>query len=603
MANRVYEWVDERTGIKPALDYVMYRRLPKSVNWFFTLGSASLTVFIIQAVSGAFLAMGYTPSTAPVSLANGNLSNEALESIRHTTGENLANLGYWVRGFHHWGANMMVIVVVLHMLRVFFMGSYKYPRELTWFTGVFILIMVLGFSFTGYLLPWDNRAYWATQVGVRIGGSAPILGDSIANVLRGGPALGAATLTRFYAIHVLLLPAITAGLIGVHLFLIIKIGISGMPKAPAKEKFSGEFFESSKLNGKKTGKAFFPYIIFKDAVVSMVVVALVFLATIFWPVDGSNPVDTNNPVSTLQTNKGEPIYQDKSTGKHYVQASVAAKDPNGNVVKDDFGRIKMDPKVDANNNPIYLDENNVEQSKVVDGKLVSNLADASLGTIQIQPQPEWYFLFLFQFLKLFPTEFNLGLFSISGEAVGGIIVPTILIGLLFFVPYLDRGSKRNPVNRPITSLVMIAILGLIVALTVSAITDINKVQASGGSTTAASNTPAASGAAPAATTAAASGAAPAARTAAASGAAPVAGGAGNAQAGLTAFKADGCAGCHNQLGKAAGGVGPKLAGTNKDDAYIANIIRNGKGTMPAHAADEVSDQQIQDLIAYVRSLK
>ena len=603
MANRVYEWVDERTGIKPALDYVMYRRIPKSVNWFFTLGSASMVVFIVQAVSGAFLAMGYTPSTAPVTLTDGSISNEALQSIRTTTGAGLSDLGYWVRGFHHWGANMMVIVVVLHMLRVFFMGSYKYPRELTWFTGVFILIMVLGFSFTGYLLPWDNRAYWATQVGVRIGGSAPVLGDAIANVLRGGPALGASTLTRFYAIHVLLLPALTAGLIGVHLFLIIKIGISGMPKTPNKEKYAGEFFESAKLNGKKSGKAFFPYIIFKDAAVAFLVVGLIFLATIFWPVESSNPVDSNNPVSTVQTQNGQTVFQDKTTSKKYTQATIAQKDQSGQLVKDEFGRVKQDPKVDGDQNPIYVDESGVEQTKVVNGKTVSALADAPLSTIQIQPQPEWYFLFLFQFLKLFPSEFNLGLFSLSGEAVGGIIIPTILIGLLFFTPYLDRGPKRNPLNRPITTLVMIAILAAIVALTVTAISDLNKVQASGGGAA----QPAAAGATPASgTPAAGATTAAAGATTADAGATTAAAGAsggGNVAAGLTAFKSAGCSGCHQGLGKAAGGTGPKLAGTGRDDTYITTIIRNGKGAMPAHAQDEVSDAQIKDLIAYIRSLK
>ena len=609
MANRVYEWVDERTGIRPALDYVMYRRLPKSVNWFFTLGSASLVVFIVQAVSGAFLAMGYTPSTAPVTLTDGSISNEALESIRHTTGVGLGDLGYWVRGFHHWGANMMVIVVVLHMLRVFFMGSYKYPRELTWFTGVFILLMVLGFSFTGYLLPWDNRAYWATQVGVRIGGSAPVLGDAIANVLRGGPALGASTLTRFYAIHVLLLPALTAGLIGVHLFLIIKIGISGMPKTPSKEKFEGEFFDSAKLNGKKSGKAFFPYIIFKDAAVAFLVVALIFLATIFWPVESSNPVDSNNPVSTVQTQEGVTVYQNKDDGKKYTPALATKLDDKGQPVKDEFGRVQKDPKVDANQKPIYVDENGVEQTTTKDGKTISTLANAPLSTIQIQPQPEWYFLFLFQFLKLFPSEFNLGLFTISGEAVGGIIIPTILVGLLFFTPYLDRGPKRNPLNRPITTLVMIAILGAIVALTVTAIGDLNKVQAASGSQTAASggNAAAATPAAGGSTTPAAGATtvAPGATTAAAGSgttAAAASGGAGNVQAGLAVFKSAGCGGCHSNLGKAAG-TGPKLTGTTRDDAYIANIIRNGKSPMPAHAADEVSDQQITDITAYIRSLK
>lgn len=564
MANRVYEWVDERTGIKPALDYVMYRRVPKSVNWFFTLGSASLTVFIIQAVSGAFLAMGYTPSTAPVTRPDGIISNEALESIRYTTGVALSDFGYWVRGFHHWGANLMVIVVVLHMLRVFFMGSYKYPREITWFTGVFILILVLGFAFTGYLLPWDNRAYWATQVGVQIGASAPFLGDAVGNVLRGGPTLGAATLTRFYAIHVLILPALTAGLIGVHLFLIIKIGISGMPKARATDGSDGQPFQDAKTSGKKSGKAFFPYIIFKDAVVSLVVVAIIVVLTIINPVESSNPVDTNNPTSTLQTQLGQTIYKDES-GKHVVPK---------------VDRKTLQPVNDSAGKQVYTDQN---------GNVVQVADPSKLKPVQIQPQPEWYFLFLFQGLKLFPTTIiDAGPLKLSGEALGGIIIPTILIIILFLVPFLDRGPKRNPLNRPWTTLVMVAILVGIVALSIAGVNDLNKAEAAG---------EAAKPAAPATTTA------PAATTTQA----PVTGGgtavaAGNAQEGLKVFQASGCAGCHANNGRAAG-VGPKLAGTAKDEAGVAAIIRNGKAPMPGYTAEQVSDKQLADLVAYIKSLK
>ena len=540
--NRVYEWVDERTGIKPAVDYVMYRRLPKSVNWFFTLGSASLTVFLVQAVSGIFLAMGYSPSTAAVPIqvtgADGTvstiISNEALESVRNIT-QNVF-LGDWIRGFHHWGANAMVIVVVLHMLRVFFMGSYKYPRELTWFIGVFILLMVLGFSFTGYLLPWDNRAYWATQVGINIGGAAPFLGDYVATALRGGPTLGAATLTRFYAIHVLILPAITALLISLHLFLIIKIGISGQPKY--REATSGEFFESASLSGKKSGKAFFPYIIFKDAVVSVAVVAIIVLLTIFVPVGNTNPVDPQN---------------------NYDPVSGA----------------KLDPR------------------------------------------PEWYFLFLYQLLKIIPN-IDLGFFVLTSKAIGGIIIPTIVVAILFFVPYLDRGPKRHPLNRPISTLVTVGILLGIIALTVVAQIEnpgdlnqagekvnieetwqnigdkkgIKPVLNSNGAASAA-NTPAAGAGAGAATPAAAR---------AGGAAAPAPASSAATEAGLKVFVAN-CTVCHAQNGKAKG-IGPNLVGSKnaQDETYVRTIVRNGKGNMAAIGPDRVSDADLDKVVAYVKSL-
>ncbi len=565
MANRVYEWVDERTGIKPAVDYVLYRRIPKAVNWWFTFGSASLIVFIIQVVSGIFLAMGYVPSTAQVLRPDGTISNEALESIRHITTS--VPFGDWMRGFHHWGANMMVIVVLIHTLRVFFMGSYKYPRELTWFIGVGILVMVLGFSFTGYLLPWDNRAYWATQVGVKIGGSAPLLGPAVESILKGGPALGAPTLSRFYALHVLLLPAITAGLIGLHLFLVIKIGISGQP--PVKENTGGEYFDTSEIKKKKSGRAFFPYIIFKDAVVGLVVAGLIILATIFWPVENANPVNPTNPYSTLEGKSGGIIYETKS-GEH-VEAAVK---PDGS------------PLTDAKGNQIYITDVGYGKQITVDQK--------ELKQVQIPPQPEWYFLFLFQFLKLppFQGEVNLGLFSISGEAIGGVIVPTILILVLLLAPILDRGPKRNPLNRPITSLIMLFILASMVVLTFLAISDLNAAVAS----TTNVSTPASTAPPASATTAAPPGGATTATAAPA--------GNGDAAAGAKTFRGV-CQACHLNGGRNAGGVGPQLSNSPNagDPAYIRNIVRNGKGAMAAIDKDTVSDAELENIVAYIASIR
>jgi ubiquinol-cytochrome c reductase cytochrome b subunit len=394
MANRVYEWVDERTGIKPALDYVMYRRIPKNVNWFFTLGSASLVVFIVQFVTGIFLGMFYVPSNAAVTV-DGVSSNEALESLKYLTEK--VPLGGFLRGLHHWGATAMIVVVFLHMLRVFFMGSYKYPRELTWMVGVVIFLLTLGFGLTGYFLPWDNKAYWATAVTVKIAESAPVLGPPLKEILQGGPTLGVATITRFYALHVLLLPILMVTMVGLHMFLVVKIGISGMPAGKGKDTTSDGYFDVADPKMKKTGKAFFPYTIFKDAVVAVAVVAVIVVLAIVKPPEYSNPITLNNSISTI-------IHTDGTTS-------------------------------------------------------------------QLTPQPEWYFLFLFQFLKYFPPEFNFGFFSISGEAVGGIIIPTILILLMFAVPFLDRGPKRNPLNRPITIISMLVVLIFIVVLTVIAFID------------------------------------------------------------------------------------------------------------------------------------
>ena len=190
----------------------MFRKVPKGTNWFYTLGSATLFAFLSQAVTGVFLAMYYRPDA----------SGGAYESIRYVTND--VFLGQFVRGMHKWGSSVMVVLVFLHMGRVFFFGAYKYPRELNWVIGVVLLILTMVMSFTGYLLPFDQRAYWATIVGVNINGTGPLLGPYLSDFLRGGSEFNATTLSRFYAIHMLLIPGLLIALIGVHLYLVTKLG-------------------------------------------------------------------------------------------------------------------------------------------------------------------------------------------------------------------------------------------------------------------------------------------------------------------------------------------------------------------------------------------
>jgi len=142
---------------------------------------------------------------------------------------NGVQFGWLIRGIHHWGASLMVLFVFAHMLRTFFYAAYKFPRELTWITGVVLLLSTLGMGFTGYLLPWNQKSYWATTVGTEIAGTAPLIGDFIVRVLRGGTDLSAVTLTRFFSVHIWFLPAIITAMIGIHLYLIIRLGIAGVP--------------------------------------------------------------------------------------------------------------------------------------------------------------------------------------------------------------------------------------------------------------------------------------------------------------------------------------------------------------------------------------
>ena len=215
------DWVDERTSLSGGLRWVMFRKVPKGTNWFYTLGSASLFAFLSQAVTGVFLAMYYDPSIT-----------NAYESTRHLTNEIF--LGEFVRGMHRWGSSVMVILVFLHMARTFFFGAYKYPRELNWIIGVVLLILTMTMSFTGYLLPFDQRSYWATVVGVNINGTGPLVGPFLSDFLRGGAEFGSTTLSRFYAIHMLLVPGAIAAMIGAHLYLVTRLGTTAPPWLRAK---------------------------------------------------------------------------------------------------------------------------------------------------------------------------------------------------------------------------------------------------------------------------------------------------------------------------------------------------------------------------------
>jgi menaquinol-cytochrome c reductase cytochrome b subunit len=218
----VVDWVDERTSLSAGARWLMFRKVPKGTNWFYTLGSATLFAFLSQAVTGVFLAMYYDPS-----------ATRAYESMRHLTNE--VFLGEFVRGMHKWGSTVMVILVFLHMARTFFFGAYKYPRELNWVIGVVLLILTFVMSFTGYLLPFDQRSYWATIVGVNINGTGPLVGPYLSDFLMAGPNFGATTLSRFYAIHMLLLPGLIAALIGFHLYLVAKLGTTAPPWLKAEE--------------------------------------------------------------------------------------------------------------------------------------------------------------------------------------------------------------------------------------------------------------------------------------------------------------------------------------------------------------------------------
>jgi ubiquinol-cytochrome c reductase cytochrome b subunit len=333
--SKLNEWVDHRTGLPTALRNFLYEEIPASSGWHQVLGSVAAFMFLVQAFTGAMLAFNYAPTPG-----------EAYNSLRYILTELTA--GRLMRGLHHWGASMMIVVVVLHMVQVFLYGAYKKPRETTWMVGVVLLLLTLAYGLTGYLLPWDNRAYWGTVVTTKIAATAPLLGPYLTRLLGGEGSIGVVTFARFYGLHVLLLPPATTLLIGIHIYLVRKHGVA---PAPGDELVPA--------------KKFYPEQVFKDTVAIFVAFAILFTMAV--------------------------------------------------VV-----RVPLE-----------------------------QLADPS-DTAYI-PRPEWYFLFLFQTLKLFSGPL---------EVVGSVVLPGLAVLALILVPFFDRGQVVRVTRRTFAaSFVVLAALG------------------------------------------------------------------------------------------------------------------------------------------------
>ena len=354
----LFRWFDERLNLTSARQALLDREVPDRLTWWHTLGSATLTVFIVQAITGTALATYYSPSP-----------EHAYESIRYLTVEVAS--GALLRGVHHWAASAMVILIVAHIIRVFSAGAYKYPREVNWALGVVLFVFVMAFSFTGYLLPWDQKAYWATAVGTNMAGTTPVVGAALVALLRGGSELGAATLARFYAFHVLWLPLLIGALIALHLAMVVGQGIAARARVMQKDAPPrtntpeyAEFYKRAYEATKTRGVRFWPDIVGKDAVVSAGVVIVIFvLAAIRGaPLEGpADPTDTT-----------------------YV------------------------------------------------------------------PRPEWYFLPIYQLLKLVPG---------SAESLIAVGVPTVLLLVMLVLPFVDRSSRRYLLHRPVATVALFGILG------------------------------------------------------------------------------------------------------------------------------------------------
>jgi quinol-cytochrome oxidoreductase complex cytochrome b subunit/cytochrome c2 len=231
----VIDWLEHRTGLESAIKNFLYEDIPASAGWHQIIGSMAVFFFIVQVFTGGLLAFNYAPTPG-----------EAYNSVKYIMTE--VTGGPLIRGLHHWGASIMLIIVVLHMTQVFIYGAYKKPREATWMVGVVLLLITLAFGLTGYLLPWDNRAYFGTVVTTHIASQAPIVGQYMLRLLGAqGDTVGNVTFSRFYALHTVLLPPLTIIIIGIHIYLVRKHGVAAAPgdTAPKRKFFPEQVFKDT----------------------------------------------------------------------------------------------------------------------------------------------------------------------------------------------------------------------------------------------------------------------------------------------------------------------------------------------------------------------
>jgi len=272
-----WRWLDERLGFSSTIMPIVRHPVPRSVNWWYVTGSATLMAFILQVVTGVALATNYVPAPSG-----------AYDSLHFITSQ--AEFGNILRGMHFFGASAMVVLVLIHMTQVFMTGSYKYPRELNWLSGVLLLALTLAMAFTGQLLRWDQNAFWSTVVGAEQAARTPVIGGILTKLMIAGKTMGGATLTRFFAIHVFLIPALIFAVVGLHLYLVIRHGVSEWPRAGRpvhKATYLSEYDEEL-----KHGEPFFPDAAWKDVIVMLlVVVAIIALAVIFGPPHLGKPAD------------------------------------------------------------------------------------------------------------------------------------------------------------------------------------------------------------------------------------------------------------------------------------------------------------------------
>jgi quinol-cytochrome oxidoreductase complex cytochrome b subunit len=346
-------WLEERLRATSLFAALLHVRIPAEARTYY-LGGITLFLFGIQVVTGTLLALYYKPTP-----------ETAYDSVKFIT--STVDFGWLIRSIHHWAANLMIISLVLHLIRIFVQGAYKYPRELTWVVGVGLLAVTIGFGFTGYLLPWDQRAFWATTVGTEMAAAVPGVGDALLRLLRGGGDVTEATLSRFFGMHVLVLPLMLGALVAIHLTIVHQLGLAS-PKRP--EPRPG----TPAAGGRERLKPFFPHYILDEVIAwAAILGVLVILASVL---------------------------------------------PAG-----------LEAKADPLKTPQHI-------------------------------KPEWYFLSVYQLLKIVPA---IGPLS---EKTMGVLIPVVALGGLVFLPFIDRNPEVAKRRRPIALLALVVTLLGLAVLTV-----------------------------------------------------------------------------------------------------------------------------------------
>src|SRR3954452_24713826 len=265
----LYDWLERRLQLEGPIKDAVLHPVPKSTaSWWYVFGSASLVLLILQVVTGILLGLVYTPSAA-------NAWN-SLQLLNHEL-----PLGWFLRAMHGWGSNFMVAIVLIHMAQVFLCGAYKFPREFTWILGIFMLLMTLGMAFTGQVLRFDQDAYWGLGIGAAIVSRVPLLGPSLVTLVLGGPIIAGATLSRIFALHVFVIPGLLMAFVGLHVLMVLKLGINEWPM-PGRLVRRSDYLEKYHNLTRTEGVPFVPYGVWKDAVFSGVILLCIAACALYF---------------------------------------------------------------------------------------------------------------------------------------------------------------------------------------------------------------------------------------------------------------------------------------------------------------------------------